>query len=88
MIIVNRIDARDLFLKAAQDKLRKAQNKVDFDLELVDLGIEGDRPGQIADWGVRSKQTGAILFRSFYNRLPVVTLAEAYAAWVGGDVPF
>ncbi len=71
-MIITKNDARILFLEAAQDK-------VEFELELADLG---------ADWAIRSKQTKAILFQSFYNRLPVVTLAEAYAEWLGEEVPF
>jgi hypothetical protein len=79
MIIINRTSAKVYLLEATQDR-------VEFPVELIDL--EPERAGQMADWAIRSKDTKAVLFRSFYNRLPVVTLAEAYADWCGDEIPF
>jgi hypothetical protein len=57
--------------------LERAQKHVEFPVELID--IDG------LDWGVASAETKAILFRSYYNRLPVVTFAGAYLDWIDPD---
>lgn len=67
---------------------RRAQNHVGFEIKLIDID-ESDQYSAVInyqmDFGVVSVDTGAILFRSYYNRFPMVTFAGAFGDWICPD---
>jgi hypothetical protein len=81
MIIVSKEEGRQCLLRCAQRHVGD-----DIKLKLVDIDEEEQYAGKVyryyKDHGVASVDTNAVLFRSFYNKVPMVTFARAFSEWI------